>query len=78
MLPRRVVGKQVMIDGVVVPLGTVVGMQNIVHQRDPDIFPEPMEFMPDRWMGEDTSHLNEAFTPFSIGSRACLGQKYAP
>ena len=77
MLPRRVVGKPVMIDSMVVPLGTVVGMQNIVHQRDLDIFPEPMEYMPDRWMVEDTSHLSEAFTPFSIGSRACIGQKYA-
>ena len=76
MLPRRVVGHAVTVDGMMVPVGTVVGMQNIVHHRDSHIFPDPMRFLPERWMAEDISDLNEAFTPFGIGPRACIGQKY--
>ena len=76
MLPRQVVGESVMIDGVVVPHGTVVGTTNMIHQRDADVFPEPKKFNPDRWLGTDVSKLNEAFTPFGIGPRACIGQKF--
>ena len=75
MLPRRVVGRPVTIDGILVPVGTVVGMQNMVHQRDSHYFPEPMIFRPDRWLSEDTSTFVDAFTPFGIGPRACIGQK---
>ena len=75
MLPRRVVGSAVAIDGIIVPVGTVVGMQNIVHQRDPNVFPEPMRFDPERWMTHDNPAVMDAFTPFSNGPRACIGQK---
>ena len=75
MLPRQVVGEAVVIDGLVVPPGTVIGMMNMIHHRNAEVFPDPMNYDPDRWMGSDVSKQNEAFTPFSIGPRGCIGQK---
>ena len=64
--------------GAVLPVGTVVGMQNYVHQRSPAVFKEPHKFNPDRWIGLDrTSDLEKAFTPFSLGLRNCIGQNLA-
>jgi len=45
---------------------------------DPNIFPEPEMFNPDRWLNaesEDLMHAN--LLPFGKGSRACAGQKLA-
>ena len=64
--------------GVVLPVGTVVGMQNYVHQRSTAVFKEPHTFNPDRWIGIDrSSDLQKAFTPFSLGPRNCIGQNLA-
>lgn len=65
-------------NGLVFPKGTVIGMQNYVHQRDETLFPEPDKFLPDRWLDKSTSQeMHAALTPFSIGSRNCLGQNLA-
>ncbi|KAL6169867.1 hypothetical protein ACJQWK_04863 [Exserohilum turcicum] len=32
----------------ILPKGTVIGMQNWVHHRDPTVFPQPEHFIPDR------------------------------
>jgi len=75
-LPRILETDQ-MIAGFNLPKGTVVGMQNYVHHRDPILFPQPDEFIPDRWLIEDTKNLNDALTPFSLGHRNCIGQNLA-
>ena len=54
-------------------------MSNFVHQRDPSTFTAPDTFRPERWLEADLHQLlkqTEAFTPFSIGPRNCIGQKY--
>jgi cytochrome P450 len=40
---------------------------------DPEIFPEPMKFAPERWI--DKPNLSQYLVPFTKGSRACLGLK---
>lgn len=60
----------------VLPPGTVVGMQNYVHQRDPLVFPQPHEFRPERWL-DDSGEAEKALTPFSLGTRNCIGQNLA-
>lgn len=54
---------------------TVVSMQCYTTHRDPDVFPEPEEYDPSRWLRKDrkVDEMNELFMPFSKGSRACLG-----
>ncbi len=65
-------------DGTVLPAGTVVGMQNYVHQRNASVYPKPHTFNPDRWIGKGhPEDLEQAFTPFSLGPRNCIGQSLA-
>lgn len=78
-LPRRLdVPVTVHKAGIVLPAGTIAGMQNYVHQRDPSVFPAPNVFNPERWLGVDPSSAEEkALTPFSVGPRNCIGQNLA-
>lgn len=65
-------------DKIVLPAGTIVGMQNYVHQRSSSVYAEPSAFLPERWVGQSpSSDLEKAFTPFSLGSRNCIGQNLA-
>ena len=75
----RVLDQSVVVDKVVLPKGTVAGMQNYVHHRDAKLFPSPDEFLPDRWLkdGEHVKDMNNAITPFSLGPRNCIGQNLA-
>ncbi|KAJ5810399.1 cytochrome P450 [Penicillium pulvis] len=58
------------------PAGTVIGMQNYVHHRDPSVFPEPDRFYPERWL-TSTKEMDMSLTPFSLGRRNCIGQNLA-
>lgn len=63
----------------VIPPGTPVGMTSVLVHHNPDIFPNPLEFMPERWLDESglrTKGLNGFLLSFSKGSRQCLGIKY--
>ncbi|KAH8669213.1 cytochrome P450 [Ilyonectria robusta] len=70
-LPRVCPGAT--IDGYYVPSGTEVSVDNFVMSGDARNFPDPDEFHPERWIGENTRSNKEASRPFSIGPRACLG-----
>lgn len=47
--------------------------------RDPDYFPNPDSFEPERFIGESSSEKYNPFSyvPFSAGPRNCIGQKFA-
>ncbi|KAJ9619981.1 hypothetical protein H2203_008258 [Taxawa tesnikishii (nom. ined.)] len=72
----RVLDEPLTIESHVLPPGTIVGMQNYVHQRDPTVFPDPERFVPERWL-QSTDAMDEALTPFSLGRRNCIGQNLA-
>ncbi|KAK9744610.1 Cytochrome P450 [Popillia japonica] len=66
------------IDGYKVPTGT----QAIAHiwgvQTDPEYYPEPMKFDPDRFTPENSKARHPfAYIPFSAGPRNCLGMRFA-
>lgn len=42
----------------------------LVH-LNPEIFPEPLDFRPERWL--ENEKLNRYLNPFSRGTRQCLG-----
>src|SRR5271155_4197525 len=50
-------------------------MQSYTTHRDPDVFLNPEEFDPSRWLPKEqvTTSMNELFMPFSKGTRACIG-----
>lgn len=47
--------------------------------RNPDIFPDPLKFWPERFDIEKTNEIMNpfAYIPFSAGPRNCIGQKFA-
>lgn len=63
------------IDGFLVPAGTIVGMSPYTLHRNPDVFPQPHKFMPERWLGEygDLAEMKRWLWAFSSGGRMCIG-----
>lgn len=59
----------------VIPAGVPVGMSAYFQHRDPSVFPRPLEFLPERWLGNVTAEMKNSYIPFSKGSRHCLGMK---
>jgi cytochrome P450 len=53
------------------PKGTWVVMSPYVVHRNPEIFPDPYRFKPERWLTE--YHSAYEFMPFSAGPRYCIG-----
>lgn len=57
--------------------GTIVGCNAWVTQRDPDVFPDPDTFNPERWLEAGEAQLRKmdrAFFAFGGGTRTCLGK----
>lgn len=43
--------------------------------HDAQYFHEPMKFLPERWLDENSTDVKDASQPFSLGTRGCLGRK---
>lgn len=56
----RILDQPIYIDGMELPPGVVVGMQNYVHHRDPVVFPDPESFTPERWLESPKLEAMEA------------------
>lgn len=68
-VPRVVPAGGAEFNGYLIPEGYVVGMSAWMLHRDPDVFPNPMEFDPERWMQgqEVTRRLERSMIPFGRG-----------
>ncbi|PTB77119.1 cytochrome P450 [Trichoderma longibrachiatum ATCC 18648] len=62
-----------------VPEGTVVGVWQWVNHHNPAHFHDAETFIPERWLGDARfqSDKRDAFMPFSIGPRNCIGRNLA-
>ncbi|KAK3097234.1 hypothetical protein FSP39_007860 [Pinctada imbricata] len=79
---ERKLTEDVVVKEYLLPKGTVVSMnQNFVVTRNPDIFEDPDEFKPERWLRNTTDRQKSvhphALLPFGIGPRSCIGRRFA-
>lgn len=63
------------IGGFHIPKGSQVVITQYALQRDPRFWNQPDEFWPDRFLTDKTNR--NAFLPFSIGPRKCMGTRMA-
>lgn len=74
-LPRRTPPEGALILGEWIPGNTSVSMTIYGAHRLPEIFPEPEEYQPQRWLDPDARRRMEPyFIPFSAGARGCIGR----
>ncbi|KAI0194216.1 cytochrome P450 [Astrocystis sublimbata] len=65
--------------GKFVPQGTVVTINHYSSNTSSSNFRDPMEFVPDRWLGHPryADDKKGVVQPFSVGPRNCPGQQFA-
>jgi cytochrome P450 len=73
---ERVVSEPVDFGDVEVPAGTTVMFAPWLIHRDPQIWPEPLAFRPERFLGNGKLDHN-AYFPFGLGPRGCIGMNFA-
>lgn len=59
------------LDSHCLPKGTWIVMSPYITHRIPELFPEPYQFLPERWLSVHRSSYE--FMPFSAGPRYCIG-----
>ncbi|MGW3952336.1 cytochrome P450 [Streptomyces sp. NPDC004752] len=61
----------------VLPAGTDLAYCQHALHRDPELFPDPLTFDPDRWLTGAPSLPPGAFLPFGEGKHKCIGDHFA-
>ncbi|CAG8074955.1 unnamed protein product, partial [Penicillium nalgiovense] len=60
-----------------IPEGCVVGLSQLHISFDPEVFPSPHEFKPERWFAESGKDLDHWVLAFSKGRTDCIGKTLA-
>ncbi|TVY42500.1 Cytochrome P450 monooxygenase [Lachnellula occidentalis] len=67
------------IAGFLIPARTVVSMAPFSLHRNPNVFPDPLKFDPERWIraSSDLAEMKRWWWAFSSGGRMCIGMHLA-
>ncbi|XP_025269073.1 cytochrome P450 4C1-like [Camponotus floridanus] len=72
----RKTGNAVKLQSYIVPVGTSICLNIYGVHRDPNFWPNPEVFDPDRFLPEKKKNRHPySYIPFSAGSRNCIGQR---
>jgi len=64
--------------GIKIPKGITVMIPSWAANRNPEIYDDPDEFKPERFMQENKGNINPyAYTSFGFGHRNCIGMRFA-
>jgi len=82
ILPREVLLGGLTVCGHSFPSGVEISVPIYAVHHNPDVYPFPHKHIPERWLAEETSEeavkrCHDALTPFSYGSRMCIGRRLA-
>ncbi|EZA59720.1 Cytochrome P450 4C1 [Ooceraea biroi] len=74
----RNLSEDIKIGDYMLPQNVEVALPIILVHRNPEFWPEPTKFDPDRFLPENRKIGDQyAYIPFSAGPRNCIGQKFA-
>eukprot|EP01116_Phalansterium_solitarium_P001904 TRINITY_DN1173_c0_g1_i7.p2 TRINITY_DN1173_c0_g1~~TRINITY_DN1173_c0_g1_i7.p2 ORF type:complete len:251 (+),score=59.05 TRINITY_DN1173_c0_g1_i7:795-1547(+) len=77
-ITSRVAAEETVIDGYRIPKGTVVGVSMYTIHHDPEFWPDPEKFDPDRFVAENSEGRDPySYLPFSMGFKNCIGSNFS-
>ncbi|XP_040917720.1 cytochrome P450 3A27-like [Toxotes jaculatrix] len=75
---ERISKASVEVNGVTIPKGTVIVVPLYALHHNPDLWPNPDTFKPERFSKENKDNIDPyAFLPFGAGPRNCIGMRFA-
>lgn len=75
---NRTAAKDITLNGVNIPKGVDVSIPQWVIHRDPEFWPDPDKFDPERFTKENKEKRNPyVYLPFGAGPRNCMGMRLA-
>ena len=70
--------KECVIEGLKIPKGCIVTVPVYSIYRDPNIYPNPEQFVPERFTAEAKKARDPyLYLPFGTGPRNCIGMRFA-
>ncbi|KAM9314863.1 cytochrome P450 3A30-like [Pholidichthys leucotaenia] len=75
---ERVAKETVKINEITIPKNTAIIVPVYALHRDPELWPEPEEFRPERFSKENKQRISPyTYLPFGSGPRNCIGMRFA-